>query len=163
MIAAGSAVAAMVLTWRWTLRAGSGLDLSPATPWPEPMIACSIAHDRGPVLVTVEYRIDPADAVPFLAAMYVLRGSRRRGGAYAWGIFEDAAAPGRYLEYFMVESWLEHLRQHERITADDRRLQDAALRYHTGGARPRVHHYLAPPTAVFGDTSSANAVQPSIY
>lgn len=163
MIAAGSIIVAMGLTWRWRLQTGKSLDFSPGTPWPEPMIACPIAHDRGPVLVTVEYRIDPDDAVAFLVAMRDLRGSRRRSGAYAWGVFEDAAAAGCYLEYFMVESWLEHLRQHERITADDRRLQDAVIRYHTGSTRPRVHHYLAPRTDGYASATTAAAVPPSVF
>ena len=151
LAAAATAIVAMLLTWRWRLAHGSDLDFSPSvTPWPEPMIAAPVDHDRGPVLVTVEYCIDHGDAAAFLKAMGDLRGSRRRGGAYAWGIFEDAAAPGRYLEYFMVESWLEHLRQHERVTTDDRRLQDLAVAYHTGSSRPRVHHYLAP-TPFAGD------------
>ena len=142
LIAAGGAVVAMLATRRWSLQPAAEVDLSPATPWPEPQVAAPVSHDRGPVLVTVEYRIDPSDADAFLAAMQALRGSRRRGGAYAWGVFEDAAAAGRYLECFVVESWLDHMRQHERITGGDRALQDAALRYHRGETRPPVVHWL---------------------
>jgi hypothetical protein len=142
MIAAGGGILAMIATWRWSLQPGHETDFSPAKPWPEPLLAAPVAHDRGPVLVTVEYRIDPDDADAFLAAMQALRGSRKRGGAHAWGVFEDAAEAGRYLECFVVESWLDHLRQHARITADDRALQDAVLRYHRGEARPPVVHWL---------------------
>lgn len=144
LIAAAGALAALVLTWRWKLHAGRPLDLSPATPWPEPMVAQPIPHDRGPVLVTIEYVVSADDVPAFLVAMCDLKGSRRRGGGYAWGIFEDAAHPGQFIEYFIVESWLEHLRQHERVTADDRRLREAAERFHQGDGRPRVKHYLAP-------------------
>ena len=49
---------------------------------------------------------------------------RRRDGAYAWDIFEDTASPGRMVETFLVESWMEHLRQHERVTNADRVLQE---------------------------------------
>lgn len=145
LIAAGGLLVAVALTWRWRLQTGADLDLSPGAAWPEPLVAAPIAHDRGPVLVTVEYRIDPADALAFVEAMQRLRASRRRGGAYTWGLFEDAAQPGNYIETFEVESWLEHLRQHERITADDRKLQARAARFHRGGDRPRVNHHLAPP------------------
>jgi hypothetical protein len=55
--------------------------------------------------------------------MKLLSHERGRDGAYAWGLFEDAAVPGRFLEYFLVESWLEHLRQHKRVTNADRVLQ----------------------------------------
>ncbi|MGZ9042735.1 MAG: MFS transporter, partial [Allosphingosinicella sp.] len=58
--------------------------------------------------------------------------------------FEDAADRGRYVEYFIVESWLDHLRQHERVTISDRRLQDAAYAFHVGTKPPVVFHLVAP-------------------
>jgi len=68
----------------------------------------------------VEYMINPKDREAFLDAADSLSHERRRDGAYAWGIFEDVAAPGRMVETFYVESWFEHLRQHERVTKADR-------------------------------------------
>lgn len=144
LVAAAGAIAAMLASWRCRLQADGGADLGPAQPWPEPLVALPIANDRGPVLVTIEYRVSLADSGAFLAAVQALGGSRKRGGAYAWGVFEDAAAPGRWLECFVVESWLTHLRQHARVTGDDRRLQDQVRALHQGEARPVVHHYLAP-------------------
>src|SRR5258708_24892316 len=85
--------------------------------------------DRGPVLVTVEYSIDPVDAAEFIAAMREMRRIRRRDGAVRWGLFEDAAKPGRYLESFLVQSWGEHLRQHERITVSDPELARPDFRH----------------------------------
>ena len=76
--------------------------------------------------------------------MHALRRARRRTGALAWGLFEDAADRGRYVEYFIVESWLDHLRQHERVTISDRRLQDAAHAFHVGTKPPVVSHLVAP-------------------
>ncbi|WP_414645605.1 MFS transporter [Bradyrhizobium sp. 6(2017)] len=54
-----------------------------------------------------------------------LEQQRRRDGAYSWDVFEDAAESGRFLETFMVTSWLEHLRQHQRVTNTDTAVQDA--------------------------------------
>ncbi len=68
---------------------------------------------------------------------------RRRDGAFAWGIFQDAAAPGRIIEYFLEESWLEHLRHHERVTQADRDIQERVHALHIGADPPRVTHYLA--------------------
>jgi hypothetical protein len=56
--------------------------------------------------------------------MEKLRHERGRDGAYAWGIYENIAEPRSFLETFLVESWLEHLRQHKRVTNADRLLQD---------------------------------------
>jgi len=55
-------------------------------------VSHEIEDDRGPALVTVEYRIDPAKRRPFLAAQDRLGRERRRDGAYRWGVFKDTAA-----------------------------------------------------------------------
>ena len=112
--------------------------------WPAPTVAGEVEPDRGPVMVTIEYRIDPANARDFMVAMDDLSHERKRDGAFAWGLFEDTAAPGRYLEYFLVESWLEHLRQHERVTHADHALQELVQSFHQGAAPPKVTHLLAP-------------------
>ena len=65
-------------------------------------------------MVTVEYKIDPKNRKQFLTALHRVELERRRDGAYAWGVFEDTAEEGRMIETFLVESWSEHLRQHER-------------------------------------------------
>src|SRR5258708_6105400 len=125
-----------------TAFAMAGLDLMPSMHWPAPIVASEIEHDRGPVLVTIEYRIDPKDREPFLAALKKLARERRRDGAYAWGVFEDSADLSRMVETFLVESWLEHLRQHERVTNADRVLQDTVHRFQIEGA-PKITHLIA--------------------
>ena len=141
-IAAAGALIAIPLTWRWKLQTAAGIDLTPSMHWPAPVITHEVEADRGPVLVTVEYRIQPGDRKAFLAALEKLAHERRRDGAYAWGVFEDSAEEGRFLETFLVESWLEHLRQHQRVTKADRILQSAVHRYHVEGA-PKVTHFIA--------------------
>jgi hypothetical protein len=71
--------------------------------------------------------------------------TRRRDGAYAWGVFEDAAHPGRMVETFLIESWMEHLRQHERVTKADRLLQEEIRRFDRSG-NPKVTHFIAADT-----------------
>jgi MFS family permease len=142
LAAAAGALVAIPLTWRWKLQTGAGVDLAPSMHWPSPIVADDVEHDRGPVLVTVEYRIDPRNRQPFLAALESLGYERRRDGAYAWGIFEDTAEPGRMLETFLVDSWLEHLRQHERVTNADRSVQEVVSKFHTQGT-PKVSHLVA--------------------
>jgi hypothetical protein len=87
-----------------------------------------VESDAGPVMVTIEYRINEADRAAFLRALDLLSHERGRDGAYAWGLFEDVAEPGKFLETFLVESWLEHLRQHKRVTNADRVLQQQVHR-----------------------------------
>jgi predicted MFS family arabinose efflux permease len=143
-LAAAGAVVAIPLTWRFKLQTGAAIDLTPSMHWPTPVLTHDVESDQGPVLVTVEYRIDPRDREPFLAALEKLGQERRRDGAYAWGVFEDAAEEGRMVETFLVESWLEHLRQHERVTKADMSTQEAVQRFHTAGI-PKVTHLVARP------------------
>ena len=141
-IAAAGALLAIPITWRWHLQAGAKVDLTPSLHWAAPVVSHEIEDDRGPVLVTVEYRIDPAERRPFLAALDRLGRERRRDGAYRWGVFEDAADPSRFVETFLIASWLEHLRQHERVTNADRVLQTQVQRFQLEGA-PKVTHMIA--------------------
>ena len=141
-IAAAGAVAAIPLTWRWKLGTGAGVDLTPSIHWPEPIVMHEVERHEGPVLVTVEYRIDPHDRGQFLAAMDQLGYERRRNGAYGWGVFEDFASEGRMVETFLVESWLEHLRQHERVTKAGRALQDLVNQFQPEGSEPKITHFI---------------------
>ena len=111
--------------------------------WPDPHVAQSIAPDRGPVLVSIEYRVTSADAAPFLALLHELSQERLRTGAYQWAVYEDVASPGRFVETFLVTSWAEHQRQYTRISHDDALREAALTRFHTGPAPPLVRHLVA--------------------
>jgi hypothetical protein len=109
--------------------------------WPAPVTTHEIEPDRGPVLVTIEYRIDPKNRESFLRALDTYSHARRRDGAYAWGIFEDPSQEGRFIETFLTDSWLEHLRQHQRVTESDRLLERTARRFQIGDG-PKVTHLI---------------------
>src|SRR5256885_3950271 len=98
--------------------------------------------DRGPVLVTVEYRIDPRRAAEFVEAMRDIGRIRRRDGALRWGLFEDVAVPGRFVENFITDSWAGHLRQHERATVADQQARDYIHAFHIGDEPPVVAHFV---------------------
>ena len=142
LVAAGGLVISIPLMWRWKVQTGAEMDLTPSMHWPTPVLSHEVENDRGPVLVTVEYQIAPSDRERFLTALEKLGRERGRDGAYAWGIFEDAGKEGRFFETFLVESWLEHLRQHERVTNADRVLQKTIGNFLQGG-KPTVTHFIA--------------------
>jgi MFS family permease len=139
-IAAAGALLAIPLTWHWKLQTGAAIDLTPSMHWPEPIVTKAVKGDAGPVMVTVEYRVDPKDRAAFFTAIDALAHERKRDGAYAWGVFQDTAKEGLFLETFFVESWLEHLRQHKRVTKADRVLEDNVRRFVHGA--PKVTHYI---------------------
>ncbi len=145
MIAAAGTLLGLALTRRLRLPAGEALDLSPSVQRAEPEHAYGVPPEHGPVVVTVEYRIDPARLREFTRAMGRVRRIRRRDGAISWALLADVAESGRYTETFVVESWLEHLRQHERVTVADRALLDKARGFHLGNEPPRVTHYVVEP------------------
>ena len=99
--------------------------------------------NMGPVMVTVEYQIDPADAAAFAAVMRQTRRARLGQGALSWGLFKDTSAPGRYIEYFVDESWLEHQRRLERFSVVDAGLRAPRTAFHKGSTPPLVRRYVA--------------------
>ena len=123
-------------------------DLTPSMHWPEPAMAPemadSLAQDRGPVLITVEYRVAVRDVPDFMAALNAFSKERLRDGAFHWGVYEDAAQPGRFVESFLVPSWQEHERQHHRVSRADADLQDQVRQFHQGPDLPLVQHFIAP-------------------
>jgi MFS family permease len=147
LIAAVGGAAAIVLLGRFKLSMAAGLDLTPSMHWPQPITTGDFDHNRGPVLVTLRYRIDPADREPFLEALGKLGRERRRDGAYRWRVYEDPAEKGVFIELFMNDSWLDHMRHHERVTAADQALQDAVQRFQIGEG-PETTHLLAVPTHI---------------
>jgi MFS family permease len=118
------------------------IDLRPSPHWPEAHANLQADLDDGPVLVTIEYRIPPENAERFRLVMQQLRERRLRDGARRWRLYQDARQPERYLELFRLESWGEHLRQHERTTMADKEIEAVALGLHQGPDRPKVSHYF---------------------
>jgi MFS family permease len=142
-LAAGGALLAVPLLHRWKLQSGAVLDLAPSMHWPEPVVTAKVDDDRGPVLVTLEYHIAAENRDAFLQALRRVAAERKRDGAYDWGIFEDTSVSGRWLETFLVDSWIEHQRQHRRVTNADKLAEAEVRRFQTQGA-PKVTHFIAP-------------------
>lgn len=117
--------------------------LAPSRHWPTPLVHGEPEPDGSEVLVTVEYQVDPEDADEFLRAMQVVGRSRRRAGSLRWGLWNDASEPTRWVESFVDESWIEHLRHHERLTDLDAAIEGRAIAYHRGDGPPKVSHYVS--------------------
>jgi len=106
-------------------------------------LARQVDDDEGPIVVTVDYRVSPADRASFLEAMEEMGHERRRDGATRWGVFEDVEDDGRYAEIFTLESWLDLRRLRERVTMADREVErkvEATLR-----ETRTVRFHVAPP------------------
>ena len=143
LIAAGSGVLLLVLLRRFSVDWHGEIDFTAvaATTSAEPAFA--IGADEGPVMVTVEYQIDPARTAEFAAVMERTRRARLRQGALSWGLFRDTSVLGRHVEYFVDENWVEHQRRLERFTAFDAELRAQRLSFHIGSAPPVLRRYVA--------------------
>jgi len=116
-------------------------NLEPSKAWPHPDITLEPPLDHGPVLVTVEYQIDPQDAADFREAAEKLRSFRYQNGVLQWWIFVDIADPTKYREVYLEENWGAHLRQHERVTAYETEVASKVYAFHRGPTMPPVFHY----------------------
>jgi MFS family permease len=143
LAAAAFGVAMLALTRRLTVEGGADIDFSPAAARAAPEPAFEIGADEGPVMVTLEYQIDPARAAEFAEVMQRTRRARLRQGALSWGLFRDVAVPGRYIEHFIDENWVEHQRRLERFTGFDASLRDLRLAFHIGPEPPLLRRYVA--------------------
>jgi MFS family permease len=148
IIAAAGLAIAVLFTWRWKISGIEDVDLTPSMHWPTPIVDASVTPDRGPILVTIEYEVRKEAIHDFLEAIRTLGQHRRRDGAFAWSVFEHAEKPGHFIESFSIESWLDHLRQHERVTDADRVLQANIRTLLVEGHEPTVTHYVATIDAV---------------
>jgi quinol monooxygenase YgiN len=92
--------------------------------------------------VTIEFHIDPERSGEFVQATQGLRAIHLRDGAVRWELFQDTADKGHYVVTFVVESWVEHLRQHERLTKADQEALDRVYAFNKSGD-PVVSHFIA--------------------
>ena len=155
-MAAAFGLGVLLLTRHLTVEGTREIDFTPATVQRPPDPRVNVAPDDGPVMVTIEYQVDPARAAEFAEVMQRTRRARLRQGALSWGLFRDVAEPGRYIEYFVDETWIEHLRRLERFTAFDAELRELRLSFHTGSEPPLVRRYV-------GDAHMPPAEAPPVH
>ncbi|QUY46568.1 MFS transporter [Serratia plymuthica] len=142
-VAALGMVLASTTVYRWRLDQDPDLNLDASTEHsatPE----LDVRHDRGPVMVSYEYLVTAEDARAFTICMQDMRRVRRRGGAINWSVYEDILQPGVFVETFVVGSWMEYLRQQERYTINDQKIQNRICAFHQGETLPLIRYLVAP-------------------
>ena len=143
IVAAAGMLLSIPITWKYRISGYEDVDFTPTMHWPSPLLASEPQYDQGPVMVTLEYVVAPDKQSEFMSMSSPLQKMRRRNGAYFWELFQDPAKPGHFMECFMVESWLEHLRQHERVSKADQIIEDKINLCLTERDSKRVSHYVA--------------------
>ncbi len=141
--AATALLLGIVATLYFKLPVTDAEDLAPSLHWPVPLLLDEQSPDRGPVMVTIEYQIAPENWPAFQQAMNDVRRMRRRNGAFSWGLVQDTENMQCWLEVFFDESWLEHLRHHNRVTRAEQRIEANVRRLQVGGVPVNIRHLLA--------------------
>jgi len=131
---------AMILVQRVSRDVGIEEDLTPSTAVKAPV--ADVAPVSGHVVVSIDFHIDPARTAEFEAVMEESRRSRLRQGALEWHLLRDIGDPGHFVEQIIDESWTEHLRRFDRITASDAALRDRKLAFHVGESPPVVTRFV---------------------
>ena len=141
-VAGAVMIAGVVVGWWVKLPVLAADDLAPSLHWPQPLLSADVDVERGPVMITVEYEIDPADADAFKKAMEHVRTMRNRNGSFSWQLMQDTENPRQWIELFFDESWLDHLRHHGRVTRAELKVESIARRFQVSGKQVRVRHLL---------------------
>jgi quinol monooxygenase YgiN len=139
-ISAVTAVVLMAAAQRLVVDRGTEEDLTPSRVFKVPEMQAPPRAGR--IRVNIEYRIDPARTDDFLALMQESRRSRLSQGALDWQLLHDLYDPARFIEQITDESWTEHLRRFDRVTASDVQLRDRRLSFHVGEEPPLVTRFL---------------------
>ena len=155
LAAAGWMLLSVLLAIPFPMRSAEGLNLDPAEPLLDAYLPGDIDPDDGPVVVMIEYQVDPADWAAFRLAAEQLKRLRLRDGALRAGVFSDVTNPTVITEFFYVATWGEHQRQHHRFTREDQLVEVQVRQFHTGPGEPRITHFLA-----FPNTSNVEVATP---
>lgn len=120
----------------------SSPDLEPLDRFTEPALRLDLRARSGPIMILIDYVIDPNDVPEFLAAMARRRRIRIRDGARRWALLRDLENPEQWTETYHVPTWLEYIRHNHRRTRADAEVTEILRMLHRGPGRPRVHRMI---------------------
>jgi len=136
------------------------LNLDPLSRWQEPDVAVPIQPRSGPIVVTIEYRIDERDVPAFLTAMAERRRVRIRDGARHWSLLRDLGEADLWMERYNVATWVEYVRHNQRRTQADAATSERLMTLHKGPEPVRVHRMIERQTGALGTPVSGQIGDP---
>ena len=139
---AGLMVILYLLYRRVRVTMGEEADVTTGVQLPELAIYEEPLPDDGPVLIQIEYQVDPENRGAFLRAIHQVEATRRRNGATSWRIYRDLSEKGRIVERYIIASWAEYIRLRSRMTMADRRLQDRVIQLQREGVPVRISRFI---------------------
>ena len=146
LLLSGAAIAASALLGLWlTMPSLDAANEDAAEAIADPEVRLALRARSGPIVVEIEYRVDPRRAREFYTLMQEVQLSRQRNGAYGWSIARELADPELWVERYHCPTWLDFLRQRNRPTQSERALHESALDFHLGPPPVRVRRMLERP------------------
>ena len=159
LASAGTLLVLLAIGRRVRVRLGKDHDILPGAQLPDMGIAVEPQPDDGPVLIQVEYRIDPPNRDAFLRMMRKVGPTRRRNGATSWRVFRDLGEEGSFVERYIIDSWAEYVRLRSRMTIGDRQLQEEVARFQRSGTPIRVSRLLGVDLPDAGEPRAASSTR----
>lgn len=142
IVAAGAQIVSAAAGYLVPLPRIEQVNLDPRGTWQEPDTQVPVEARSGPIVVTIDYRIDPGDIPTFLRVMSERRRIRERDGARGWSLLRDLADPMLWIERYHVPTWLDYVRHNHRRTHADTANSEAIGALHRGSEPPRVHRMI---------------------
>ncbi len=111
----------------------------------EPEVGMALTLRSGPIVIEIDYEVDPADARAFYDAMLKVQRTRLRNGGFAWSLSRDIADPALWTERYQCPTWGDYLRMRGRFTQADLDLHLASRAFHRGVEELRIRRKLERP------------------
>jgi MFS family permease len=157
LLAAAAVQLGCIVLGRWfRLVETEDMDLDPHG-FREPDTAVPVQGRTGPVVVTIEYRIDAEDVGEFLRVMAERRQIRRRNGARRWNLLRDLADPQVWIERYHSPTWTEYVRHNRRFTNDEAAIGARIKALHRGDGDPPVRRLIERQTGYPPEAATADA------
>ncbi len=145
LAASGGAVAVTALIGVLLPLPKDDLDTAAVVLGNEPEVALGLSLRSGPIVVELEYIVDPAQARGFYAVAQKLHGVRHRNGAFNWSLARDIADPAIWTERYHLPNWGDYLRMRGRYTQSDLDAQHAVEPFCAPGSSRTVRRWLERP------------------
>lgn len=111
----------------------------------EPEVSLALTMRSGPVVIEVEYDVDPEQARDFYGTMMLMQGVRKRIGGFQWSIARDIENPAIWTERYHCPTWGDYLRMRGRYTQSDFDIQAQADAFNRSQHGRRVRRMLERP------------------
>jgi hypothetical protein len=144
-ISAAAVAATLALGWLLPLPSSDDEDTSAVVIGADPEVGMALTMRSGPVVIEVEYDVDPEQAREFYGVMMQMERVRKRIGGFDWSISRDIANPAIWIERYHCPTWGDYLRMRDRYTQVEFDIQEQADGFNRSGEDRRVRRRLERP------------------